>query len=250
MRKLVHLLPALLVVLCFTPAQAADWQFKVERISAAWKDHVGALIIDGDGIEYKPAEGKQASHWKFGQIQQLKVELQRIEILTFEDQKWRLGKDRVFRFKLLESSIDAEVSDFLRHRISGVFVTAIVPKSSDGPAYEVDVKHRLTLGGSGGTLQIYSDRVVYRSESDRHSRVWTYDQIEAFDFTSAREFELVTAEKQLGGPTRTFRFQLKEALPESSYDYLWVRVHRSKYDSFKRRPFEQHAPDRRSISKN
>jgi len=245
MRKLVYLLPALLVVLCFTPARAADWQFKVERISAAWKDQVGALIIDGDGIAYKPAEGKQASHWKFGQIQQLKLEPQRIEILTYEDRKWRLGKDRVFLFKLLEGSIDTELSDFLRHKTSGVFVTAIVPKSANGPAYEVEVKHRLTFGGSDGTLQFYSDRVVYRSESDRHSRVWTYDQIEAFGLPSAREFELVTEEKQFGGPTRTFRFQLKDTLPESIYDYLWLRVHRPKHGLFKQR-----LPERTIQSKN
>lgn len=245
MRKLFHVLPTLLVLVFFTPARAAGWELKVEHTSA-WHNNRGVLIIDIDGVEYKPTGDEQSSRWKFGEIQQLRLEPQRVEILTFEDRKWRLGKDRVFLFKLLESSVDAELSNFLRHRISGVFVTAIVPKITEAPAYKVEVRHRLIFGGSAGVLEVYEDRVVYRSESDRHSRVWTYDQIESFAFPSPREFELVTDEKRLGGPTRTFRFQLKDALPESVYDYIWVRVRGSKHDLFRRQFPERRVPGNRS----
>jgi hypothetical protein len=228
MRRLITFLAILLLTAPYVPAQSAGWQFKVEHIRSL-RNHYGTLTVDNVGIKYKSDRDKRSLAWKFRDIQQLKLEPPFFEILTYEDQKWKLGKDRIYRFKIIEGSIDARLSDFLRQRISGTFVTAIAPETSDEPEYRVPVKHRLVLGGSEGILQVYDDRVVYRSQSARDSRVWTYRQIESFAFPSAREFELLTDEKEFGGPTRTFRFQLKEPLPESAYDFLWVRINRSHY---------------------
>lgn len=240
MRRSVTLFCLLLLSSLIVPAQSAGWQFKVEHIRA-WRNHHGILNVNNAGIEYKSDAEKKPHLWTFRDIQQLTLEPPYFEILTYEDQKWKLGKDRIYRFKILEGSIDARLSDFLRQRTTGTFVTAIVRETSEEPEYRVTVKHRLVLGGSEGILEVYDDRVVYRSQSSRDSRVWTYRQIESFAFPSAREFELLTDEKEFGGPTRTFHFQLKEPLPESAYDFLWVRIHGSSYFPSGRRPATVHS---------
>ncbi|HEV8130940.1 MAG TPA: hypothetical protein VGQ81_06795 [Acidobacteriota bacterium] len=240
MKRLITFLTILLLTALHVLAQSTVWQFKVEHIRTLRNQH-GTVTVDNVGIKYKSDREKRSLAWTFSDIQQLTLEPPYFEILTYEDQKWKLGKDRIYRFKILEGSIDARLSDFLRQRMTGTFVTAIVPEASEEPEYRVPVKHRLVLGGSEGILEVYDDRVVYRSQSSRDSRVWTYRQIESFAFPSAREFELQTDEKEFGGPTRTFRFYLKEALPDSAYDFLWMRIHGSSYFPSGRRPATVHS---------
>lgn len=242
MRKLIG---ALMLALLCGPLEAADWTFKVKHLRTPLaRDHPGTLVIGADNIQYQQEGEKEPLRWDFGEIQQLKLEPAQVEILTYKEQKWKFGKDALFRFQLLDGSVDAELSRFLRRKITGVFVTAIVPESYQNPAYTAPVRHRLIGRDSEGVLEVYADRIVYRAESKQKSRSWTYEQIESFAFPSRREFELVTDEKKLGGPTRTFRFQLKQPLPESIYDYLWVRVHGSSYYPYEKPP----ANDRPSVT--
>ncbi|MBI4455551.1 MAG: hypothetical protein HY644_06590 [Acidobacteria bacterium] len=234
MKKLITIVA--LAAFCM-PIQAADWKFKVQHIrTPLLRDQEGTLVIGAADVQYQSKGEKQPLRWGFGDIQQFKLEPSYLEILTYQDQKWRFGKDKIFRFKILEGSVDTELSHFLRQRIAGVFVTAILPRDFENPVYKVPVRHRLAGRDSQGMLEVYNDKVMYRSDSKQESRIWTYQQIESFAFPSLREFEVVTDEKKFGGPTRTFRFQLKEVLPESIYDYLWIRIYGSAYYPAERRP--------------
>lgn len=217
----------LLVLMPALNAGSVEGEFKVEHVRL-WRNQEGTLRINDLGFLYESRDRKDRRSWKFDEIQQLKLETDRIEILTYKDQKWQFGKDKIYRFKILEGAIDAPTSEFLREKITGVLVTAILPEPSAPPVYQVPVKHLRTRHGSTGILEIYDDRILYRSEA-ADSRSWTYGQITAFAIPSKRELELVTDEKKLGGPTRTFRFQARETIPETVYDYLWVRLYGSSY---------------------
>jgi len=64
------------------------------------------LIITPDKIEYKTSHKDESRSWRYVDIQQIKIESPiEIEIMTYEDQKQLLGRDRVFKFKLLEGEI-------------------------------------------------------------------------------------------------------------------------------------------------
>ncbi|MBI4445567.1 MAG: hypothetical protein HY645_06605 [Acidobacteria bacterium] len=201
------------------------WEFEAEWLRLG-RNQKGILKITGTEIEYVRKERRLS--WRLDDIQQLKLEPQKIEILTYEDQKWRFGKDRKFRFKVSEP-FSAELSEFLRSRISGVFVSALLPAQEERAAFLLPVKHQKFLSGSEGVLQILGDRIVFRSEDPEDSRSWLYREIQSFAITSDRELELVSEEKSTGGPTRTFRFQVKALIPEGVYDYLWVRIFGSSY---------------------
>lgn len=207
--------------------QRVERQFKVEHVRL-WRNQQGILRINDSGFRYESHDGKDQRAWKFDEIQQLKLKPQGIEMLSYKDQKWQFGRDKMDRFRILEGTVDARTSEFLREQIAGIFVTAILPEPSVQPAYQVPVKHLRAGQGSIGLLEIYDDRILYRSEA-ADSRSWTYSQITAFAIPSKRELELVTDEKKLGGPGRTFRFQAREAIAESIYDYLWVRLYGSSY---------------------
>src|SRR5262249_30230407 len=159
-------------------------------------------------------------------IQQIKIESPTVlEILTYEDQRRMLGRDRIFRFRLLEGKITPEVSALLVAKASRQVATSVAPASDGEPKFETAVKHLHAFGGCQGTLKIYPDRVSYESaDKPEHSRYWRYSDIQGFGRPARYRFEITTFEDKFGGPTKVYDFQLKEDLAASAYDYVWVRV--------------------------
>ena len=142
-----------------------------------------------------------------------------------------LGRDRVFKFKLLEGEISPEISAFLMERATRPLVTSVAPAPDGELRFEVPVKHLHKFGGCLGTLKIYSDRAVYESkEMPQDSRYWRYSDIQDFSQSERFRFEIVTFESKFGGP-KAYNFQLREELPAQAYDYVWVRVYPSKLRS-------------------
>ena len=206
------------------PLRASDWTLEVEH-ARALRNRRGVLTVGSDAIAYRGDREKEPLVFEYSAIQQLKLELRWLEILTYSDSRWLLGRDRRYRFKITGVEADPGLAEFLRSRVTGVFVSAIAAAPEETPAYSIQVKHLGIVEGSEGVLEMYAGRVLYRTAAPGGSRTWTYGQIESFAMPSRRQLELLTDEKKRGGPTRTFRFQLKQAAPETLYDFLWPRVH-------------------------
>lgn len=192
---------------------------------SAFRDQSGQLNFLPDGIEFQPEGGGAPLRWSFPDIQQLKLSPGRLQLRTYEDRPWLLGSDRSYSFSFSQSCLGEEGIRFLREKISGVLVDGLSQREPEEKRYEAAVKLRRTWRGEQGRLEIGDREIAFRTQSEGQSRVWTYDQILSFALPSRRELELTTDEMKFGGPTRTFRFQLKTPLPDSIYDYLWVRVH-------------------------
>ncbi len=206
-------------------ASAQSFEFPVEH-ERIFRNHRGTLVITPDGIEYRTSQKNESRSWQYTDIQQIKIESPtELEILTYEDQKRMLGRDRIFRFRLLEGKITPEVSAFLTARATRPIATSVAPAPDGEPKYETAVKHLHSFGGCQGTLKIYPDRVAYESaETAAHSRYWRYSDIQSFSHPARYRFEITTFEDKFGGPSKVYDFQLKEDLPASAYDYVWVRV--------------------------
>jgi hypothetical protein len=219
---------ALTLMLATVPVAAQSYEFPVEH------DHMlrscrGALVITPEKIEYKTAHEKHARVWRYVELRQVKVESKsRLDLLTYEDEKWLGGRDREWSFKLLEGEITPEISALLLAQSTRPLVTSVPPVTEGSPRFEVPVKHLHNFGGCSGALRIYADRVAFESaEKPEHSRFWRYTDIQNFSQSERFRFEIATFETRFSGP-KSYNFQLKQELPAQAYDYVWERVYPSK----------------------
>jgi hypothetical protein len=206
-------------------AMAQEFRYRVEH------DHTigsckGELIISQAGVEYQTSKKEHTRKWSYTDIEMIKLRSPRkLEILTYESARMTLGRDRAFEFKVLDKEVTKEVSDFLLKRVERPLATTFVA-SEEKPQYAIPVRHRRSFGGDQGTLKVYADRVVYESQKPESSRYWRWSDIKSFSLIDRYEFSITTFEPRLGGPTKTFNFDLKEQVNDAMYDYLWMRVYR------------------------
>jgi hypothetical protein len=206
-------------------ASAQEFKYRVEH-DHAFGSCKGELIINPDMVEYRTDKKEHARKWTYSNIEMIKLSSPRkVEILTYESARVRLGRDREFEFRVLDGDVTKEVSEFLLKRVERPLATTFVA-TEETPQYAIPVRHRHTFGGDQGTLKVYGDRVAYESQKPERSRYWRWSDIKSFSRIGRYEFSLTTFEPKLGGPTKTFNFDLKEEMNDAMYDYLWARVYR------------------------
>ena len=222
-----HLLATFLVVFfAATHAVAQSHEFSVEHAHAL-RNCRGKLLITPEKIEYKTEHRRDARIWEYVEIRQITVASPvELELTTYEDQKRMVGRDRIFKFRLLEGRLTPEISALLWEQATHPLVTSVPPQSEGTPLFAIPVKHLHTFGGCSGTLKIYGDRVVFESQTD--ARFWRYSDIHNFSHSERFRFEIVSYEDKVGG-AKAYNFQLKEELPALAYDYVWARVYSSKF---------------------
>jgi hypothetical protein len=222
---------------------AQSFEFPVEH-QHTFRNCRGTLTITSDKIEYKTTHKKDSRAWRYIDIRQIKIASPTaLEIVTYEDQRRTIGRDRIFQFRLLEGQITQEVSALLMTKTTHPLVTSVMPMTGGSPTFEMPVKHLHTVGGCEGVLRIYSDRVTYEStDMPTDSRYWRYADIQNFGHPTRYRFEITTFEDKLAGPTKVYNFQLKEEFPALAYDYLWLRVNPSEYYPYDKRVSPPEAP--------
>jgi hypothetical protein len=221
----------LLLFFAVNPASAQSHELPVEH-EHMFRNCRGTLVITPEGIEYRTDHKEDARAWRYSDLRQIKIESPTsIELVSYEDQKRMLGRDRVFKFKAIEGGITSEIGRLLVERATRPAVTSMGPVTDDAPAFKIPVKHLHPFGGCAGTLKVYTGRMVYESEDmPSDSRYWRYGDIQNISQSERYRFEIVTFEDRFGGP-KTYNFQLREALPAHAYDYVWARVYPSKFHS-------------------
>jgi hypothetical protein len=176
--------------------------------------------------------------WAYQDIEQLKLSGRTLTVLTYADNKWKLGADREYRFELEAGNSFADAYPFLKSRLDQRFVAAM-PDAVANALWEIPVKHLLKFGGEEGVLQAGAEEIVYKSAKDGASRTWRYEDIENIGSSGPFELTITTFEraKTHYGDLKGFNFQLKQALDEGRYNQLWLSVNRSKglkiLDSYK-----------------
>ncbi|MEW6127485.1 MAG: hypothetical protein AB1757_10660 [Acidobacteriota bacterium] len=211
-------------------AQAQSFEFSVEHEHTLW-DCRGKLLITADKIEYQTPHKEDARVWQYQAIRQIKVvSPTKLEITSYEDQKRLLGRDRIFKFKLLDGQITPEISTLFVKKTDYPVATSVIPETAEPPKYELAVKHLHTFGGCEGFLKIYSDQVVYQStDKAEKSRYWQWGDIQSISRSGAYRFSLSSFERHFAGQTKTFNFELKERMEEVVYDYLWGKINKVTY---------------------
>ena len=202
---------------------AQEFEYPVKH-RHAMRDCTGVLRIGPDGIEYQTTDDRDSRKWSIDDIRTFKLESpEKISIVTYEDQKRWAGKDKVFEFTLVDKKATQELSASLLTLIRRPMLLAVIPESREDPAYEIAVKHLRRVSGTRGLLQIYPDKVVYRTAVEGDSRYWRVEDIERFSRPDRFRFQIVSHLPEV------YNFELMQDLPEGLYDYLWVRLHPSRY---------------------
>lgn len=214
-------LPVILLGWTFTaPAAGTDvFTFEAEH-KRPLRSRTGELTITTDGIAFDAEKGEDQSHrWTFDDIQELRIESPgRIRVLSYEDVKWKLNRDRRFTFELLEGEITPDVVVFLAERIPTPLATAVFPEP-EGVVVRLPAKHGHGLGGGcDGELIVAEKAVYYLTAHIGHSRWWPLEHIESVGVRSDYDFRVDTRE---GG----FHFQLKRPLERRIFEDLWRRIH-------------------------
>jgi hypothetical protein len=182
--------------------------------------HKGApAVINFNDSRVWFEDKKHAETWKYEDIQRLELAPDKLTILTYEDKKWQLGRDRVYEFDQLPKDMAAQLYANLHARLDQRFV-AQVADSFVEPIWQAPAKVLHGWYGAQGTIKVGADRVVFESPQPGDSRTWRYSDVT--NFSSAGPYELTLT--SLDGSTR---FQLKQALPEDRFNDLWRRINQA-----------------------
>ncbi len=180
----------------------------------------GKLIIDDQEIRYEASDGKHSQSWSYVDIEKLDVvSATRLVLRTFKNESWKkLGKDKAFRFSLVEEQVTAADQEFLRSKLSRPIVARLIePKGATLIA--IPVRHRHRVGGCQGDLQVEGDRLVYSSDRVNDNRVWKLSEIETIGSPDPYHLRITTYNE-------TFTFDLKSPLDPTLYDTLWKKIYR------------------------
>jgi hypothetical protein len=186
----------------------------------------GTLSIDAGSVSFvESRSGKDSREWRFEDIQQLSLSSTELRILTYEDRKWQLGRDRDYVFDRLPEGFAEQARPRLAGKLGRRFVAALAD-SDWRVLWQVGAKLRHGLGGAEGVLKVGEDRVEFESKAEGESRAWRFVDIDTVSSAGPFDLSITTMERsgwRHAGPTE-FRFQLKDEMKEASYNELWRRV--------------------------
>ncbi len=199
------------------------------RHGHVWKSGDGALVVDDSGLRW--SEAKKPKHdraWTWQEIQQLELRPDSIRVLTYEDSRWKGGRDREYLLKPLAPGFAESALPALRKGLGPKLVDALPSAATVTAVWEVPVKLHYRLGGSEGMLRFEGREVRYVSKEKGESRTWPLAGIELVSSDGPYDLALSTAERAgfARGP-REFRFQLKTPLSRENYQRLWSEINQT-----------------------
>ncbi len=211
---------------------AAQHTFAVRHQRSLWWDNPGSLTVGDDGLRFmaakKQGEGKVfVLAWE--EIQQWTLKPTQVEIITYQDRLWQLGRDRHFRFLLVRDP--GEESDFriLEARLLAALGRRLVralPGEATASIWSVPAKRTGLPRGVEGALSFDGEQLRFDSDKPGHSRRWLLEDIETIASTGAHAFTVVAPERAIAdqGGYRSFDFQLKQPMTPEQYRQLWLAI--------------------------
>ncbi len=217
-----------MALLCVAGAVAQPFTYRAQH-AHVHRGGSGSLEITENGISFRE-QGKHKEHsrqWKYSDIQQLELSPTGLTILTYEDGKWEVGRDRQYRFNNLPEDFTKQVYPFFRRTLDQRFIAEVADPDVK-PLWQAPAKLMAGLNGTHGVLIVGDDRIVFLGDAAKVSQTWRYSDIE--NISNSGPFELSINTQQHGGiwngNWREFRFQMKEPLSEDKYNDLWRRLNR------------------------
>lgn len=223
----------LLVLGAASPSVASAQTYTFDVRHQHWRGGArGTLRVTPDEISFAENSKKSKSDsriWRYEEIQQLTVSATELRILTYEDSKWKLGRDREYVLDRLPKELAEQTYHLLTGKLDRRFIAGI-PDQNVTADWKARAKLNQGLSGTVGTLLISREGVVFNAGERGGSRSWRLMDIDNISRTGPLDFTLTTTEKSgwFRGGMSQFHFQLQETLPEGRFYALWRRLNQSK----------------------
>lgn len=214
----------LIVLLVALPISAAGTSFEARWKRAVRPDVGGTLTIGEEGIAFQPhKERKRALEWAFEDIQHLdRVSPTGIAIQSYSDSVMRLGRDRWYRFALIEGTLSDGLHASTVARI-GKPATDRIPRQPPDAELAIPAKNVRLLRGSEGTVYFTPRWIVYSTDMPGRSRSWRLDR-DVETVWSADPYRLevhvLGDSEAFARHAEVFRFSLKRPLDPAYYEGL------------------------------
>ncbi len=208
---------------------AAETSLEVKWKKAFRADQAGTLRITADGLEFRPG-GKNAPErrWAYVDIQHFdRIDKAEVEIRSYEDSPWRMGRDRRYRFAVLAGEFGDALLEQVVSRI-GKPATDRVAATVPGAELELPAKHLRRWGSSQGVLFVDAERIVYASPSPRRSRAWLLGRdVDAVWSSDPFRLEVHAFDGRDGylRQPSVYRFALKRPLDREAYRRLKMKIY-------------------------
>src|SRR3990172_7913499 len=134
-----------IIVLLFAQTLAAQ-TLPVALKRSLWRDSRGEFSITEQGIAFRETDKEEGRTWAYRDIQSFdRMSKTEFVILSYEDERWKLGRDRRHHFTITTGELSDELFGRIRDRLAKPVtnrVVAAVPLAE----YELPVEHLHTLG--------------------------------------------------------------------------------------------------------
>ena len=208
---------------------AAETSLEVKWKKLLRSDQAGTLRITSDGLAFQPS-GKSAPErsWAYADIQHFdRIHTAEVEIRSYEDSPWRMGRDRRYRFALLAGEFGDDLLEQVVSRI-GKPATNRVATMLPGADLELPAKHLKRWGSSQGVLFVGAERIVYASLTPRSSREWLLGRdVEGVWSSDPFRLEVHVFDGRDGylRQPSVYRFALKRPLDQEAYKRLKMKIY-------------------------
>ncbi len=181
------------------------------------------LTVDNAGVTL------DRNQWNYSDIRRLTLDSDRLLLLTYKGRK-------PYTIDHLPDGAAALLYPVLRAHMDQRFVPEL-PDVVSQPFWQMPAKAESGRKGANGVLIVGADRIVFNSAERRASRTWRYTDISNISHSGLFDLSINT---QLGTQVR---FTLKEALTETRFHDLWLRLEEVNGLTLYPSRLGQHQPD-------
>ena len=208
-----------------------SWQSKARLRHRLTSTH-GDLVVDGQGIEFRPTKGS-ALRWSFVEIRTIDlVSPGHLSLVSYSNRHWHWPGDREFHF---------ELSTPMPPGVAAALVSKVGKPAVDGDPdpraanfASIPARHRTRTGGTNGVLHFREDGIDYVVTGAAGGRSWRWADIQTIANPDPYHF-------RVGGYLETFEFELKQPMTGDLFDRLWDRVYARDLNVAGARVGERHA---------
>ncbi len=221
--KRVFLLLVLLI-----PQSLSGQTLTVTLKKRLWPDGHGKVLIGEKVITYEASKKKESRTWEYPDIQYVdRISPKEFVILTYEDRRLALGRDRQFHFVITQGELDDKLFQTITARLGKPVTDRVVPKQV-AAGYSVPAKHLHALGGCEGVLKFANDMIYYVTNHGEDARGWKLGRdVQSVWSANPYQLEIHTYDnnRREFSRTRVYNFQLKEALNQAFYRRLKLEIY-------------------------
>ncbi len=219
----------LLLLLLSLPLAATETSFDAKWKRRVRPDVVGSLRVGDDYISFHPRDrGLRTLTWHFEDIQHIdRRSPTEIALQSYADSFVRPGRDRWYRFVLVDGTFDDELHAQVTNRV-GKPATDRLVREPDDAEISIPAKRMQFFGGMEGMLYFTPDRILFLTEVEGGSRAWHLDRDVETVWSSDPfrvEVHVLGSSESFVRRVEIFRFSLKRPLDASYYARLRTRLY-------------------------